>query len=105
MKFVSFLAITFLISSVLFSAFFITHDALYIVGGEHVIQNGETLKGDLYVLFADVTLEEGANVNGNLFSLCSDVDILGKFEGGAWSLRALGYSILIPDFIYLNLSR
>ena len=105
MKSISLFAMISLIASVLFSAFLIHHNALYIIGGEYVIPKGETLNGNMYALFSDVTLEEGAHINGSVFSLGSDMDVKGVVEGNTLSFEFFGYTVLVPELRRLQISR
>jgi hypothetical protein len=76
-----------LITSVLFSAFLIHHNALCVIGGEYVIPKGETLNG------------------GSMYSLGSDVDVKGVIEGDTLSFEFFGYTVLIPELRWLQISR
>lgn len=103
MKSISILAVASLIVSLLVSVFVIHHNALYVIGGEYVLQEGETVNGDLYVVFADVTVQEGAYIHGDIFSLCSDVHTQGTIEGRSSSLKFFNYTILIPTLTRLQI--
>jgi len=105
MKFISFFAVISLITSFLFSAFLIHHNALYIIGGEYVIPKGETLNGDVYALFADVTLEEGSRIKGSFVSLGCDMDVKGVIEGRTLSFKFFDYTVLIPELRRLQILR
>jgi len=96
MKMLYFVLILALISAS-FSFFFFNHDALYVVGGSYVLQDGQVLDSDLNVLFAQVTLEEGARVTGNVLGLGSDIKGKGIVEGVVSSRNIFGYTVLIPE--------
>lgn len=105
MKSISFFAVISLITSVLFSAFLIHHNALYIIGGEYVIPKGETLNGDMYALFANITLEEGARIKGNILSFGCETDVKGVIEGDTLTVGFFDYTVLIPELRRLQISR
>ena len=65
----------------------INHNS-YIVGGEYVIPEGETVQGNLSLFFAQVTLEKDARLEGSILSFSSVVDVRGAVTGDISSVES-----------------
>jgi len=96
MKSLYFLAAVTVIASVAFASVLFTHPAVYVIGGDYVLPEGETLNADLLMVFAQVSVEQGARINGQVISLCSELDLKGTLEEKLVDWDFFGYKILLP---------
>jgi hypothetical protein len=60
----------------------------YIVGGEYVIREGETVQGNLSLFFAQVTLDKDSRLDGSILSFSSVVDVRGAVTGDISSVES-----------------
>jgi hypothetical protein len=105
MKVVTVLAITALLASAVFSVFLMSHEALYVIGGEYNLSGGQSLKGNLYALFANVRVETGAQVQGRIYSFCSDLELANASEENPIQWDLFGFTVHIPRMSQVQISR
>lgn len=70
----------FMVMSIAAVSAVISHNT-YIIGGEYVIHEGETLHGNLGLFFTQVILEKGTRVDGKILSVSSTIDVRGTVTG------------------------
>lgn len=70
------------------SAMALSNHISYVVGGEYVVPQGETVRRNLSLFFAQVSLEKDARLEGSILSVSSVVDIGGTVTGDISSLES-----------------
>jgi hypothetical protein len=105
MRVLSLFTVVAVIISAIFAIFLFSHSGLYVIGGDYLVQKGQTVNGDLYVLFADVTVERDAQINGRVISLCSDVDLEGTPTEKVLAWDFFGYTVLVPKLTHVQIVR
>ncbi|MCW5848910.1 MAG: polymer-forming cytoskeletal protein [Anaerolineae bacterium] len=57
-----------------------------VVGGERIIESGQTFSGDMAVFGGNLTVRQGGTINGNLTVFGGDADIAGTVRGNITSI-------------------
>ena len=70
------------------AAFAVINHNTYILGGEYVVHEGETVHGNLGLFFAQVKLEKDTHVEGAILSVSSTVDIQGTVTGNLSAIES-----------------
>lgn len=65
-----------------------------IIGDNFVLENGETLDGDLLVIGGNVTLKQDSLVDGDVFAIGGNVDVSGEVSG---DIGVIGGQVTLED--------
>lgn len=95
----------------------------YIIGGEYVVHEGETLHGNLELFFTQVIIEKDTRVDGKILSVSSTIDVRGIVTGNISAIESeveieqpadvkiisrepdvIPFVILLPEIARWNLS-